>query len=119
MNTERIKMIVTLNVGKGNPALFTKLSKELVESVESDEPSTIIYEWYMDDAAETCYIVESYPNSDALLSHLEYVGSRLGPIIEAAPLSQLLVLGSVSEKAAEVLAGFGAKIVPLHAGFQR
>ncbi|MCH6258915.1 hypothetical protein MLD52_20330 [Puniceicoccaceae bacterium K14] len=119
MSTERIKMIVTLNVGQGNPTLFTKLSKELAESVESNEPSTMTYEWYMDDAAETCYLVEAYPNSDALLSHLENVGARLGPIIEAAPLSELLVLGTVSEKAEEVLSGFGAKIVPLHAGFQR
>ena len=119
MSTERIKMLVTLNVGQGNPELFKKLSKELVKSVESNEASTIAYEWFMDDNAETCYIMECYPNSDALLSHLENVGAQLGPILEVAPLSELLVLGAVSEKAAEVLSGFGANIVPLHAGFQR
>ena len=119
MNTERITMVVTLNVGQGNPELFKQLSKELVAMVAANEPSTRAYEWFLDDAAETCYIVESYPDSDALLSHLGNVMDKLGSILDAAPLAQLLVLGSVSENAAGVLAGFGAKIVPLHAGFRR
>lgn len=119
MSTEYIKMVVTLNVGQGNPELFKKLSTELANSVEFNEASTISYEWFMDDAAKTCYIMECYPNSDALLSHLENVGPQIGPILETASLSEMLVLGKVSERAAEVLSGFGAKIVPLYAGFQR
>jgi quinol monooxygenase YgiN len=119
MNTERITMLVTLNVGQENVVLFKQLSKELAEIVESNEPSTKGYEWFLDATEETCVIVETYPNSESLLSHLENVGEKLGPILEAAPLSQILVLGSVSDKASEALAGFGAKIMPLHAGFQR
>ncbi len=119
MSNDRITMLVTLDVGRGDTELFKRLSKELAEAVESNEPSTIGYEWFLDEAEETCILVESYPNSESLLLHLDNVGAKLGPILEAAPLSQLLVLGSVSQKASEVLAGFGAKIIPLYAGFQR
>lgn len=119
MSTERITMLVTLDVGRGNAELFKQLSKELAEIVESNELLTIGYEWFLDDAEQTCLIVESYPNSESLLLHLDNVSAKLGPILEAAPLSQLLVLGSVSQKASEVLAGFGAEIIPLYVGFQR
>jgi quinol monooxygenase YgiN len=118
MSTDRITMLVTLDVGRGNAGLFKTLSKELTEIVESNEPSTIGYEWFLDDAEETCVLVESYPNSESLLLHLNNV-DKLGPILEAAPLSQLLVLGSVSKKASEILTDLGAKIIPLHTGFQR
>jgi quinol monooxygenase YgiN len=119
MNTERITMLVTLDVGRGNAELFKHLSKELAEIVELNEPSTNGYEWFLDDIEETCIVVENYPNSESLLLHLDNVGAKLGPILEAAPLSQLQVLGSVSQQASEVLAGFGAKIIPLYVGFQR
>lgn len=112
-------MVVTLNVGRESSELFKKLSKQLIEGVESSEPSTSSYEWFMDDATETCFILESYPNSDALLSHFENVSAELGPILEVSSISEFLVFGKVSEKAEEVLAGFGARIVPMHAGFQR
>ena len=60
MNTERIKMLVTLNVGQGNSEIFKKLSRELAESVESNEAATIGYEWFMDDTAEDSFGYVSY-----------------------------------------------------------
>lgn len=119
MSEERITILITLNVGKGIPELLKELSKELAERVESDEAFTKSYECFMDDVAETCYFMKCYPDSDALMSHLENIGADLGPILASAPLSELLVLGQVSEEAADVLSGFNAKIIPLYAGFQR
>ena len=119
MSTDLIKMVVTLNVGQGSLALFKRLSRELVDAIESEEPSTLEYEWVLDEATGTCYITESYPGSEVMLSHLDSVGPRLGPILELAPVTQFLVFGSVSAQASAVLSTLGATVVPLHAGFRR
>ncbi len=114
-----VKMIVKLNVKQERLADFKSLASELGNSVEVSEPSTLGYEWFMSTSDNTCYVVETYTDSNALLSHLDKVGIKLTALFELAALGELLVFGALSEQAAKVLAGLGAQVFPLFTGFSR
>lgn len=119
MGDQVVRMIVKLNIKAGNLELFKSLARDLKETVEASEPDTIGYEWFMDASEQTSYLVETYPNSEVLLKHLDNVGEKLGPLLDAAPLGELLVFGALTSQAAEVLAGLGAKVFPPYIGFLR
>lgn len=119
MENTTLRLIVNLNIKPGQVGAFKEMARKLAGSVEAAEPNTLSYEWYVNDDEEQCYVAECYPDSDALLSHLGNVGSALGALLEIAPLTEMLVFGSPSEKATEILSGFGARFLPLMAGFTR
>jgi len=117
-NTE-LRLIVGLNIGEGQLEKFKNMAQEIAGSVEATESNTSAYEWFINDAGDKCYVSELYPDSDALISHLKNVGAALGPLLEIAPLTEMLVFGMPSDEAAEILNGFGAQLFPFLAGFKR
>lgn len=119
MENSMLRIIVHLNISPERLDTFKGMAQDIVSNVEADEPLTNGYEWYISDNGKNCYVAECYQNSDALLNHLENVGDALGPLLDIAPLSEMIVFGSPSDTALEVLSGFGAKIFPLTAGFTR
>ncbi len=119
MENTTVRLIVKFNINQGQLAAFKGMAAGIVDSVEAEEPLTTSYEWYINDSGDACYVSECYPNSDVLLAHLDHVGDALGALVEIAPLAEMLVFGSPSDAAMEVLSGFGAQVFPFEAGFVR
>ena len=119
MENSELRLIVGLKINEGQLEKFKSMAQEIAGSVEATEPNTTAYEWFINDTGDKCYVSESYPDSSALMSHLQNVGSALGPLLEIAPLTEMLVFGTPSIEATEVLSGFGAQIFPSIAGFSR
>ena len=119
MGKKAIRLFVCLNIDEDRFDQFKRMVQAMAESVESTEPNTLSYEWYTNTSEGKCYISEHYPDSESFLTHLDNVGAALGPLLEVAPLTELLVFGTPTDEAAEVLSGFGAKIFPYIAGFSR
>lgn len=118
MSDQIVKMVVKVNAKPGSLELFKQLATELKEITETNEPAALGYEWFV-NGSQACYLVETYPDSNALLAHMDNISSKLGPILDVAPLEELLVFGNLSDKAIAVLAGLGAKIFPPYTGFSR
>ena len=119
MENSMLRIIIQLNINPGQLDTFKGMAQDISSNVEANEPLTNGYEWYISDNGEICYVAECYPDSDALLNHLKNEEDVLGPLLDIAPLSEMLVFGSPSDTALEALSGFGAKIFPLAAGFTR
>ncbi len=119
MENATLQIIVRLDIGEGQLESFKSMAQQIADNVEATEQSTRAYEWFINAAGDKCYVSESYPDSDALMLHINNVGAALGPLLEIAPLSSMLVLGTPSNEAAEVLSGFGAQIFLFSAGFSR
>jgi quinol monooxygenase YgiN len=47
---------------------FCEMAEAMV-AVSRDEPGTVVYDWYLDDAANTGTLYEAYASSDALKAH--------------------------------------------------
>ena len=114
-----LRVVVRLSVRSGQGEAFKKLVAELSASVEAEEPRMRSYEWYLSDDGADCYVTELLADSDAFMAHLAHVGQSLGPLLEIAPISELVVLGSPSAPAKEAIAGLGPRFFRPLAGFAR
>jgi quinol monooxygenase YgiN len=99
---------VSIPVGKINE--FKKLAAEIIDKVETNEPNTLSYEYFLSDDESKCYVVQLYKDSEAVMAHLENIGDLAGPFHEVAPLTGLMIFGRPSDELREALEPVGAKI---------
>lgn len=94
---------------------------DLVQDVHDNEPGTVSYNCYVDDASGRVCFLDTYASSEALVEHLgrEPVGQALATIMENSTTNQLTLFGDVTPECAEAVAPLGARIMPHHAGFER
>ena len=68
-----------------------------------------MYEWFLDESASECVVLERYADSDGLLEHISHVGDALGALLDASEVS-IEQLGDQSEKLLEVTRPYGPKV---------
>jgi quinol monooxygenase YgiN len=113
------RMIVRQAIKPGKLEEFKKMSESLTSGVEADEPTTLGYEWFIDEAGSSCYLIESYGNAESFLLHFQGLGDKLGAMLEISPLEDMVVIGDPGPEVKEMLAGLGAKFYSPHVGFAR
>ncbi len=113
------RMIVRQGIKPGKLDEFKKMAEGLTAGAEANEPTTLAYEWFIDEDGSSCYLIESYGNAEAFLLHFQGLGSKLDALLELSPLEEMVVLGDPSPEVKEMLAGLGAKFYSLHVGFAR
>ena len=72
---EIVSWVVRLGVKPGQLEAFKALMEEMVAAT-SEEPGTLIYEWFIDDAGETVHIYERYEDVEATMAHVKGFGER-------------------------------------------
>ena len=117
--TEYLRIHAELSIPEGKIDEFKKMSNELVGMVEANEPNAFTYEWYISEDNSKCNVVETYKDSDAMMTHLGNVGEALGKLLEIAPLTGLMVYGSASAELRQALDPFGAQIFERWTGVSR
>lgn len=105
-----IRINAELSIPEGKIDEFKKKAAELIRKVEANEPNALSYEWFLSEDESICDLVEVYKDSDAVMAHLGNVGDLLGPLVEIAPLSGLLILGNPSDEVRQAFTPFGPKI---------
>jgi quinol monooxygenase YgiN len=93
-----IRKVVQVSINPGMAAEFQAAASKFIQRVESQEPNTLSYEWFLDEDHETCYILESYRDDDALLYHLENIRDLYEQLFTVCELTRLQVFGKVSEE---------------------
>lgn len=119
MSNTAIRLHTGIKINQGQLEVFKELATKVVIKVEAEEPNTLVYEWYINTEGDTCYVSEYFSDSKALVKHLTAAGEYLPPLLEVCSLTQLLVLGSPSKEATEILSGLGAQFFSRKAGFTR
>lgn len=78
----------------------------------------MIYEWFLDEEQNTSYIIESYKDSQALLSHLANIRDLYEPFFEVAEITSIEVFGDSSEEVKQAQLA-GTKFVSYWSGVLR
>ena len=118
---ENIHIRAEFIIEKDNVEHFKKLIREMSNVVETNEPSTLVYQFYLNGDGTKCMVHETYVDSKAALSHNESTASKtiLPRIFNIAKLNILEVYGNPSIELEKLLASFNSQIFNLYTGFSR
>jgi quinol monooxygenase YgiN len=81
-----------------DPARFREMASAMV-AVSRDEPGTVVYDWYLDEAANKGTLYEAYASSEALRVHGQgAVFAELAPkYLDAVRVVSVDVFGEAAE----------------------
>jgi quinol monooxygenase YgiN len=119
--SENIHIRAEFIIEKDNVEQYKKLIREMSEIVETNEPSTLVYQFYLNGDGTKCMVHETYVDSKAVLSHNDNTASKtiLPSIFSTAQLNRLDVYGNPSNELKKLLASFNSQIFNLYTGFSR
>ena len=119
--SEKINIRAYFIIEKDNVERFKKLIREMSNVVETNEPSTLVYQFYLNEDGTKCMVHETYVDSEAVLFHNESTASKtiLPRIFNIAKLNTLDVYGNPSNELKKLLASFNSQIFNLYTGFSR
>ena len=92
-------------IPRDNLSEFKRLAGEALK-ITAEEPGVLQYDWFFNEDESKCVVREIYADSDAVLTHLGFVGDLLGKIIEVGGGIEIEVFGDPSDtliKATETL----------------
>ena len=117
---DHIHWILEMAIKDGELENFQTLKAEMIEATQSNEPDTLMYEWYVSDDEKQCHIYERYVDSAAVMVHLGNFGAKFADRFLAALTPQkLTVYGDASDEVRGALAGLGAVHMHENGGFAR
>jgi len=74
MNDELFRVVLHQVINEGRLETFKEMGERLVAANKGNEPDTLTYEYYVNEAGTDGWVVSTFANSEALLLH--YVHSR-------------------------------------------
>lgn len=109
-----------LAVKEGELDNFRALMEEMVEHVQSNEPGTLTYEWFVSDDGSSVHIYERYADSGAAMAHIAGFGEKFAErFLAAVDPSGFDVYGNSDDAVREALGGMGAQFLKPFGGFAR
>lgn len=80
----KIQVSATFAIHEGKLEEFKALAEQFVARVRELDTRTEAYDWFLSADGRTCEVREIYPDSEALLEHIEHVGDLFPPMFEVA-----------------------------------
>jgi quinol monooxygenase YgiN len=119
--SENIHIRAEFIIEKDNVEQYKMLIREMSKFVEINEPSTLVYQFYLNGDGTKCMVHETYVDSNAVLSHNDNTASKtiLPRIFNIAKLNTIDVYGNPSNELKKLLASFNSQIFNLYTGFSR
>ena len=115
-----VHWLLELAINDGELDNFQALRAEMIEATQSDEPGTLIYEWFVSADNKQCHVYERYVDSAAVMVHLGNFGAKFADrFLAILTPERLTVYGDASEEVRGALAGFGAVHLSEEHGFAR
>lgn len=118
---EKIHFRAEFTIEKNNVDEFKKLIKKMSEYVESNEPDTLEYRFYLNEDETRCMVHETYRSSDAALAHNNSIASKtiLPKIFNIAKLNRFDVYGNPNEELRDILKALNSQTFTLFKGINR
>jgi quinol monooxygenase YgiN len=119
--SENIHIRAEFIIEKDNVEQYKMLIREMSNFVEINEPSTLVYKFYLNGDGTKCMVHETYVDSNAVLTHNDSTASKtiLPRIFNIAKLNTIDVYGNPSNELKKLLASFNSQIFNLYTGFSR
>jgi len=112
---KKIKVNALLKIKNGKLEAFKALVPQFISKVRDEEPDTLNYDWFLNEATMECMVLENYTDSDAVLSHVANVNELLQKLMELADL-KLEIFGNPSNELSAAIEPFGPKVFPYYSG---
>ena len=75
-----LRMAARFKMSPDKTAEFKRLAIEGKDLVQANEPGTLLYEWFINEAGTESVVLEKYAGADALLAHMKNAGPVVGKI---------------------------------------
>lgn len=112
---KQIKVTALFKIKEGKLNEFKQLVPSLIHAVKKNEPGAVTYDWYLNEEAMECMVLETYADSQAVLAHSANLGELLQKLLGISDLI-LEVFGNPDPELKKILAEMGAKLYPFFAG---
>jgi quinol monooxygenase YgiN len=121
LKDSRIHVRAEFTIEEGKMDEYKKLVQDMSRAVESYEPETTNYQFYLNRAETKCIVLETYTNSEAALAHINGAASQtiLPKIFNISKMTRVEVYGRPNEELRKVMTGSSPQTYNLFAGFSR
>ncbi|MFQ5863813.1 MAG: putative quinol monooxygenase [bacterium] len=118
--SNNVYWVLELAIKPGELDNFKGLMTEMVQATQTNEPSTLNYEWAIGEDNKSCHIYERYADSGATMTHLGAFGEKFAERFMAnVEVTRFVVYGNPTGEVKEALSGFGAVFMSPIGGFAR
>ena len=62
-----------LSIKEGKLEDFTAVINTMIEITDTNEPDTLVYEYYINEDSSECHLLEAFKDSEAFMVHLRNV----------------------------------------------
>jgi quinol monooxygenase YgiN len=113
MSKSTVHLKVEFTIQEGKLDAFEALAQSMIAG-SLKEPGTLGYDFYLSSDRKRCRLLETYADADAVLAHVTgpVVKELVPKLLGVSSLSGFEVFGDPGPKAAGILTGVGAEIVP-------
>ena len=106
---ERVYVHTEWTIAPGRAEEFKAIFQEILDDVKEKESNTLRYECYFDKDQTKSYILEEYPNTEAVRLHTLHVALTLRKLLKISKITKATVLGELNPVAREALSVLGAE----------
>jgi quinol monooxygenase YgiN len=111
----QIKFNALIKIKEGKLDEFKRLIPQFISIVKEKDPGTVTYDWYLNEEAMECTVLETYADSDSVLAHFANAGGLVQKLLEFADLT-IELYGNPSNELLTALDGMAPKIFPYYSG---
>ena len=106
---KRVYLHTEFSITPGKLDEFKAIFQELLDVVKEKEPNTLRYQCYFNKDQSKSYVVEEYPNTEAVRVHTLHVALTLRKLLKISKITNATVLGELNPVAREALSIIGAE----------
>ncbi len=120
MSTDRIRLLVDLEIHDGKQAEFEAVAQQMV-AVSEQEPGTLAYHFVLSSDRKRCRLVEGYTDVAAITAHFDgpAVTQFVPQLIQVATPIRMEIYGYPGPHVTALAAAVGAEIFTAWQGFDR
>ena len=116
MNDELFRVVLHQVINEGRLETFKEMGERLVAANKGNEPDTLTYEYYVNEAGTDGWVGSTCANSEALLLHYVHSREMRFEMPDIGPIVDVHVFGSPNAEARKELDWLKPTYVPLFAG---
>ena len=114
----QVQYVVELTIFAGKVDAFKKLAQEAI-NISLAKSKVLGYQFYFNNDGSKCYLLEQYPDTEALLPHIASLQSIVQRVLAVSRVTKFEVFGNLNPEARNTLADFGATNFGYWNGFVR
>jgi len=120
MPTQRVRLLVDINIHEGKFAELEAIVKQMAE-VSEKEPGTLGYHFLLSADRTRCRLVEGYVDAAAITAHFNgpAVQQFVPQMVQVASPTRMEIYGDPGPTVSAMAAAFGAEVFTGWEGFDR